>query len=186
MLIHEISVVFQNIKLFLHVKYQEDLNIAIKNKEENKKLVNRLKSKKKKELDEMFLSEHTKVFKKIDCLSCANCCKTTSPIFREVDVKRISKKLKMNESKFIAQYLIRDRDDDLVLQISPCAFLDNDNTCSIYEDRPLACREYPHTDRKNMYQILDLTKTNTEICPAVSQIFENIKLAEKNNPKNKI
>jgi Fe-S-cluster containining protein len=49
-----------------------------------------------------------------------------------------------------------------------------DNTCAVYEDRPLACREYPHTDRKNMYQIMDLTTQNTLICPAVASIVEKI------------
>jgi len=37
----------------------------------------------------------------------------------------------------------------------------------VYEDRPKACREYPHTDRKRMYQILDLTHKNCEVCPIV-------------------
>ncbi|MEY4803795.1 MAG: hypothetical protein RL331_308, partial [Bacteroidota bacterium] len=48
------------------------------------------------------------------------------------------------------------------------------NTCAVYDDRPLACREYPHTDRKNMYQIMDLTAQNTLICPAVASIVEKI------------
>jgi hypothetical protein len=38
----------------------------------------------------------------------------------------------------------------------------------------LACREYPHTDRKNMYQILDLAAQNSLICPAVSKIVQKI------------
>jgi Fe-S-cluster containining protein len=67
-----------------------------------------------------------------------------------------------------------DEDSDYVLKQSPCTFLGIDNKCSIYEYRPLACREYPHTDRKNMHQILDLTLKNTEICPAVARIVEEI------------
>ena len=67
-----------------------------------------------------------------------------------------------------------DEEHDYVLQKSPCFFLGEDNKCSIYEDRPLACREYPHTDRKNMHQILNLTLKNVEICPAVVQITEQI------------
>jgi Fe-S-cluster containining protein len=80
----------------------------------------------------------------------------------------------MSESKFISTYLKIDSDNDYVLQQSPCAFLGADNYCSIYEDRPLACREYPHTDRKNMYQILDLTRKNMEVCPAVTLIMKEI------------
>ncbi|WP_332911960.1 YkgJ family cysteine cluster protein [Algoriphagus boritolerans] len=53
----------------------------------------------------------------------------------------------------------------------PCPFLGADNKCLVYEDRPKACREYPHTNRKNMLGILDLSLKNTLVCPAVSKIF---------------
>ncbi|MFN5443490.1 MAG: YkgJ family cysteine cluster protein [Crocinitomicaceae bacterium] len=133
-----------------------------------------LKKMNSRKLDELFHSAHEKEFRKTDCLSCANCCKTTSPIFRDVDINRISKRLGMKSQKFIEFYLRIDEDQDYVLHSSPCTFLNEDNTCSIYEDRPLACREYPHTDRKNMYQILDLTAKNILVCPAVEKIVEEI------------
>jgi Fe-S-cluster containining protein len=157
------------------MKYQTQLNQGILAFSENKKKIQQLKKSNHREVDSLFHKEHTLVFKKIDCLSCANCCKTTSPIFRDVDIKRIAKKLRMPISAFTDQFLKIDEENDYVLKQSPCYFLQADNSCSIYEDRPLACREYPHTDRKNMYQILDLTLKNTEICPAVSQILTNIK-----------
>ncbi len=128
----------------------------------------------KRTLDDTFHEQHDQVFRKTDCLACANCCKTTSPIFRDVDIKRISRRLKLSENKLIDQYLRLDEDNDYVLKSSPCTFLYADNTCSIYEDRPLACREYPHTDRKNMFQIMDLTRKNMEVCPAVVQIVQNV------------
>jgi Fe-S-cluster containining protein len=140
-----------------------------------KKMVPKLKKKNPRQLDELFHGLHQQTFKKMDCLTCANCCKTTSPIFREVDIKRISKKLRMHVNQFIDAYLKIDEDKDYVLKTSPCAFLDSENYCTIYEDRPLACREYPHTDRKNMFQILDLTVRNTLVCPAVSDIMDRIK-----------
>lgn len=144
-----------------------------------KKSFQKLKQKKPKELDIAFHTEHVKAFQKIDCLDCANCCKTTSPIFRDVDIKRISKQLRVKEKQFIETYLRFDEESDYVLKQSPCAFLGTDNKCSIYEYRPLACREYPHTDRKNMYQILDLTQKNVEICPAVARIVNEITLKLK-------
>ena len=106
----------------------------------------------------------------MDCLSCANCCKTTSPIFRDADIRRISKHLRIKEGKFISDFLRMDEEQDYVLKSSPCSFLDNDNSCSIYDVRPLACREYPHTDRKNMFQVLEITAENSLICPAVARI----------------
>ncbi len=44
---------------------------------------------------------HDKEFAKTDCLDCGNCCKTTSPIFTEKDIERISKHLKMKVVDFI-------------------------------------------------------------------------------------
>ena len=156
------------------MKYQSDLDLAITNAKIYSKALQRLKKKKNKFIDELFDDLHVKTFQGIDCLNCANCCKTTSPIFRDIDIKRISKKMKISEMQFISNYLKLDDESDYVLKSSPCVFLGVDNKCTIYEDRPLACREYPHTDRKNMYQIFDLTLKNSEICPAVSKILEQI------------
>ena len=150
--------------------YRELLVTDKGKKEEIKKLYKNLKSKKPKDLDQKIHSLHNEAFKKIDCLECANCCKTTSPIFRDADIRRISKHLKIKEAKLISDYRRMDEENDYVLKSSPCVFLGEDNYCSIYEVRPLACREYPHTDRKQMVQILDLTAKNTEVCPAVGLI----------------
>lgn len=138
------------------------------------KWIKKAKKANNRSLDEQFHQLHQEAFRKIDCLTCANCCKTTSPIFRDVDIKRLSKRLRMTESKLIDTYLKMDEEQDYVLKSAPCPFLGSDNYCSVYEDRPLACREYPHTDRKNMYQILDLTRKNMEVCPAVSFIMKEI------------
>ncbi|MES2799334.1 MAG: YkgJ family cysteine cluster protein [Bacteroidota bacterium] len=151
-------------------KYSELLDRAVQEKAVIKKELERMKSKKPKVLDDDFHSRHNDFFKKNDCLTCGNCCKTTSPIFRDVDIKRISKGLRMKESKFIDEFLRMDDESDYVLKTAPCSFLGTDNKCSIYEIRPLACREYPHTDRKNMFQILQITEKNTQICPAVATI----------------
>ena len=57
----------------------------------------------------------------------------------------------------------------------PCTFLDQDNKCFIYEVRPKACREFPHTDRKKFQQISNLTLKNVAICPAAFNIVEKMK-----------
>ena len=153
----------------------ESLELAKQNLEATKKTFRKWKQAKPKDLDAKFHKEHEQEFKKMDCLSCANCCKTTSPIFRDADIRRISKHLRMKEAQFISTFLKMDDESDYVLQKSPCSFLGSDNKCDIYEVRPLACREYPHTDRKNMFQILELTVENTLICPAVARIAQKIK-----------
>ncbi|MCB9223851.1 MAG: YkgJ family cysteine cluster protein [Crocinitomicaceae bacterium] len=142
--------------------------------EANKKLANRLKKSKPKNLDNVVHALHDEVFEETDCLKCANCCKTTSPGMHDRDVDRIAKHLKMKPGDVIQQYMEMDGDGEFVFRSAPCPFLDYENYCMIYESRPLACREYPHTNRKRFYQVLDLSIKNTEICPAVVKIFERL------------
>jgi Fe-S-cluster containining protein len=141
----------------------------------SQKLIERLKRKKPKNLDDVVHELHEETFESIDCLKCANCCKTTSPIFYERDIDRAAKRLRIKPSDFIENYLHIDEDNDYVLNVAPCPFLDHENYCLIYEDRPTACREYPHTNRKRFFQILDLTLKNTYICPAAFEIVEKLK-----------
>ncbi len=154
-----------------------DLTKLAKDKHiENKKYFDKLKKKTPKNLDYVMQDLHDLEFKKTNCLNCANCCKTTGPLFTTADIERISKHLKQKPQQFIAQFLQVDEDDDYVLQNVPCTFLDNENACMIYDVRPKACREFPHTDRKKFQQILDLTLKNLEICPAAFNIVEAMKL----------
>ncbi len=154
----------------------EQFKIQSKNKEkDNKKFLLALKKKDSRKVDDIFHQVHEEVFEVVDCLSCANCCKTTSPIFYQTDIERVAKALRLKPGDFIDKYLRIDEDKDYVLKSSPCPFLGDDNYCSVYEDRPKACREYPHTNRKKMVQITELTFKNTSVCPAVFEMVERLK-----------
>lgn len=136
-------------------------------RKEFQKTIRKIKKRTPKNFDYIMLEIHTKVFDQIDCLTCANCCKTTSPIVTEKDMERIAKFLRLKPQEFIRQYLQKDTDGLWMMQQTPCVFLDADNYCLIYEVRPKACREYPHLDRKKNVQLLNLHLKNSEICPAV-------------------
>lgn len=142
---------------------------------ENKAFFFKLKKKLPKKLDYIMQDLHEEEFKKTDCLQCANCCKTTGPLFTDKDILRISKFFKMKPQQFTEQFLRLDEDNDYVLQSVPCTFLGADNYCTIYEVRPKACREFPHTDRKKFQQISNLTLKNVAICPAAFNIVEAMK-----------
>jgi uncharacterized protein len=150
-------------------------NLSLRRSPENKKFLTSLRKKDSRKLDDVFHALHDEVFREIDCLTCANCCKTTSPIFYPIDIERLAKALRMKPGEFTEKYLMIDEDNDYVLKTSPCPFLQGDNHCSVYDDRPKACREYPHTNRKKMVQIVDLTHKNTLVCPAVLEMVERLK-----------
>ncbi len=141
----------------------------------HKKFFSVLKRKPPKHLDRIMEQLHEREFEKTDCLKCANCCKTTGPLFTDKDILRIAKYLRHKPQEFTEQYLRIDEDRDWVLQKLPCIFLGVDNRCSIYDVRPKACREFPHTDRKKFQQIAHLTMKNVEICPAAFNIVEALR-----------
>lgn len=138
------------------------------------KFIKSLKKKKPKDLDQQFAKAHEEVFEEVDCLTCANCCKTTSPMFFDRDIERLASHFRMKVVDFIETYLFLDSDGIYALKSSPCPFLGGDNYCSVYEARPKACREYPHTNHRKMLGKLNLALKNTEICPAVEPILRRI------------
>lgn len=147
--------------------------LAAKSEPEWKRFLN----KNKKKLEGMDLKVHAlhdKITAQTDCLACANCCRSLGPRITDKDVERMGKALRMKAADVIAQYLQVDEDGDLVFQSMPCPFLGADNYCSIYESRPKACREYPHTDRKRFYQIYNLSIKNAYTCPIVYEVLEGI------------
>ena len=160
----------------MNVPLPEELpGLARDKAKENRQFFNRIRKKAPKNLDQQVAEWHEEVFEEVDCLACANCCKTISPVFTDRDIDRIARHLRMRPADMVEQYLHIDEDQDYVLNQAPCPFLGADNYCSIYEYRPKACREYPHTDRPGFRKKLSLTLKNTEVCPAAFLIVERMK-----------
>jgi len=157
-----------------YIRPEKLKELTANRKQEFTAFFKKLKAKKPKNLDDVFHKLHHEAFNQFDCLTCANCCSTISPVITEKDIEKLAKRLKMKPVDFVEQYLYIDEDKDYVFQLTPCPFLLPDNHCMVYEDRPKACREYPHTDRKRMYQILNLTHKNCEVCPVVFCITDEL------------
>ncbi len=122
-------------------------------------------------------------FEKIDCLECANCCKNHSPRFKQPDIKRIAKSLRMKEGDLVANYLKLDEEGDYVSRQKPCPFLAEDNTCDIYDDRPSDCRRYPYTDEDVLLKRVQLTLNNTLVCPITAMVMARLLELEGNDKR---
>jgi uncharacterized protein len=115
------------------------------------------------------------VWKEIDCLTCANCCKTMSPTFTKEDVRRISGHLGMEEEGFREKYLYKDNEGDWMNKKEPCQFLDlKTNMCGIYEVRPADCAGFPHLTKKKMKDYLHVHHQNVTYCPATYSMVEKM------------
>jgi Fe-S-cluster containining protein len=154
---------------------EELKKLADKNRQEVTGWVKKIKSKNPRNLDDVVHDLHDEAFSRFSCLDCANCCKTIGPRLTDKDIADLARHLKMKPAAFTEKYVVTDEDGDYVFRDHPCPFLLPDNYCMVYESRPKACREYPHTDRKRFYQILSLSHKNCETCPVVFDIFEELK-----------
>jgi hypothetical protein len=149
--------------------------LAASRKVENVAALKTLRRHSDEKVDKLFQEAHDIEFASFDCLQCANCCSTISPIITYNDVEKLAKALRKRPVNVVADYLVVDSDGDYVFRSSPCPFLMPDNHCVIYASRPKACREYPHTNRRRMKQILELTLRNSFVCPVVFNVLERVK-----------
>jgi len=147
----------------------------VQSEKEYKKVVKKLFEKKNKKVLKRVGEVNDQVFEEMSCMDCANCCKSIPPQLLKSDVKRISKHLDMSQKEFEKEYTTIDDDGDLVFKKSPCVFLEEDNACSIYEVRPEACREYPHTEQALFRQGMAWHSINAIYCPAAYNVLERMK-----------
>lgn len=120
---------------------------------------------------------HDTVFGAIDCLACANCCKTTPALITKRDAKRIASKLQMPPKTFLRKYTIEDINGEYIMNRVPCPFLLEDNRCDIYDVRPEACSRFPHTDEEAFFNRARLNAENTIVCPAAYHIVQKLNTA---------
>ena len=129
-------------------------------------------------LDKLAATLEKEVWKEVDCLSCANCCKTMSPTYTKADIKRIAKHFSLSPAAFTKKWLRKDRIGDMLNKTEPCQFLNlDDNKCSIYEIRPLDCSGFPHLPKKRMVEYMHVHKQNIELCPATFKLVEKMQEA---------
>lgn len=117
------------------------------------------------------------VWKEIDCLSCANCCKTMTPTFTFKDIKRIAAYLNMSPAAFRKKWLTYEkRDKDWVNSKQPCQFLDlQTNKCTIYPVRPADCAGFPHFKKKQPDLYMHVHQQNITYCPATFLLVKKMK-----------
>ena len=126
-------------------------------------------------LDSLAIALHKQAFRKIDCLDCANCCKTMSPTYNKADINRISKHLGMTYKQYFDKYLYIEEDGDYMNKSIPCQFLKKDNKCSIYAVRPRDCGGFPHTQWKDFKLFVSGTHIqNIEYCPITMNVVDRM------------
>ncbi|MGZ8517493.1 MAG: YkgJ family cysteine cluster protein, partial [Chitinophagaceae bacterium] len=149
-----------------------------------RKFLTKLEKTPPKGLTNLTIALEREVWQEVDCLSCANCCKTMTPTFNKADLKRISAHFGQTVEEFQKQWLYKERkkDGDWLNKKQPCQFLNlQDNKCSIYAIRPADCAGFPHLPRK-LKDYVHVHKQNLEYCPATYRLVEKMMKSIGLNP----
>jgi uncharacterized protein len=123
------------------------------------------------------LLKDAEVWQEVDCLSCANCCKTMTPTYTPADLKRIAAHFKITKKQLFDKYMMTDADNgDIVNKTTPCQWLDlKTNKCDIYEIRPADCSGFPHHTKKRFDSYNHVYEQNLDKCPATYALVNKIK-----------
>jgi len=73
---------------------------AKKHEKSFKSFLSKIGRKPPKDLDKNAPAIDAEVWKEVDCLSCANCCKSMSPTFTATDIKRIAAHFSITPKEF--------------------------------------------------------------------------------------
>jgi Fe-S-cluster containining protein len=124
--------------------------------------------------DEIVRSTTDEVWQHIDCTKCANCCKTLPVVVDNADVKRLAA-LNISQQQFLDRYVTKDAFGDKQFASTPCPFLGEDNLCTVYEDRPKACHDFPYLHAEHFVSRSLMMISNTGTCPIVFNVWQELK-----------
>ncbi len=125
-------------------------------------------------LDAVVTETTDAVWKQIDCTACAHCCKTLRIVVDDNDIRRLATRLGMSVRQFSKTHVRVDEDDEKYLANSPCSFLGEDNRCTVYEDRPQACRDFPYLHSPDFRSRSIMMVENVSVCPIVFNVWQRL------------
>lgn len=127
------------------------------------------------ELDAVVRDATDLVWKQIDCTECANCCKTLRIVVDSADIARLARGLGLSAREFAQRYIRSDEYGEKFFARSPCPFLGSDNRCTVYDERPAACRDYPYLYEKDFRSRSLTMYENVSSCPIVFNVWQELK-----------
>jgi len=127
------------------------------------------------QLDALVRETTDQVWKEIDCTTCANCCKTLRIVVDNNDIRRLAARLGMSFQQFSRKYVRAEADKTKFLASTPCQFLAADNRCTVYDDRPQACRDFPYLHDPGFRSRTLMMIENCATCPIVFNVWQRLK-----------
>jgi Fe-S-cluster containining protein len=110
---------------------------------------------------------------RFECTGCGNCCKSrgeySTVYLMQADVDAMAAQLGMTDKVFLETHC-EGEEGWTVLRSSTdrCRFLASDNTCEVYDARPMQCRTWPFWE-ENLSDRATWEGPLAEDCPGIGQ-----------------
>ncbi len=127
----------------------------------------------KDDLDVLVWEALAEVAPAIDCLACANCCRATHTAFTPEEIELLAPRLGLTAKEFRHRHIVVEAGVAFINPL-PCPFLEG-NRCTVYEDRPAVCREYPHLHKPDSSHRSMGILGNADVCPIVFNVWRLLK-----------
>lgn len=127
---------------------------------------------------------------RIDCTSCANCCRHSIVTVSPSEIDAIAAYLHITPAQAIQQYTVPDPDQPgsriFWSGDEGCVFLDG-NLCMVYEARPKACRDFPHVsgEARSLGSRFSSLCRWASLCPIVYNALEEYKKLTGFHPRGR-
>lgn len=159
----------------MEINLEKIQNLARQRKEENAQFRLLLRSIPTKNVDNLVHQLNQEVSAAIDCTACGNCCKQLEPPVDQEELERLAALKNLSTALFKEKYVGEEMGTEIqFLKCQPCIFLQT-NTCSIYEQRPASCADYPHLHQANFKFRWKSIMANYALCPIVFNVVEQLK-----------
>ncbi len=109
----------------------------------------------------------------IDCTQCANCCTIMGTGVTPEEIERLAPVLGLTPQEFEKRHTETEFGERSI-STCPCPFL-KDKRCSVYEQRPATCREYPHLFKEDISSRMMQVVYNADCCPIDFNTLERLK-----------
>ncbi|MCL2317625.1 MAG: YkgJ family cysteine cluster protein [Methanomassiliicoccaceae archaeon] len=109
------------------------------------------------------------------CEMCGKCCRQPNIVIRPEEIDPISVAAGIPLHVFITKYIIKTKDGRMLFsKTDPCAFLEKDNRCRIWEDRPEICRDFPYAVSMFMSRVyIALTNEEADILELIDYMDDS-------------
>ncbi len=121
----------------------------------------------------MLIDRKNEILSHFLCKSSGNCCRAGGYVrVTFSDMQAMADQMGMDVLQFQSQYVVRRNGWHMISTPThrPRCFLNDQNRCDVYYQRPLACRTYP--DWPDIWESDELLGLEAERCPGLARAIQ--------------